>query len=381
MSRFLHALLAVFLLPVCVVAQTTIVQWNFNSNPPDASNATGSTSPSTGTGTIFAAGGTTILFGSGNAGTGSSDPTVTDDTGYQVTDFPSSGADKTAGIEFRVSTAGYTQIIVQWDQRHSNTSSANLILQYSIDGGTNWVDSDTYAANAGDTWFNGRSKDFSAVTALNNNADVRFRIVSLLSGGNYVASNPAGTYATTGNWRFDMLTVSGTAISLPVSLVSFNGKAVGETVSLEWKTVTEKGNSHFVVERSSDARSFEAIARVAGHGTTSAFQVYQYTDRQPETGINYYRLRQVDADGGMELLRMISVETTGAFDPYPNPATEQVKVKGGHVRSLALLSLQGQVVARSDRGEIGMRHLPAGAYILHTYLETGEYISRLVVKK
>ncbi|WP_143011122.1 T9SS type A sorting domain-containing protein [Siphonobacter aquaeclarae] len=382
MIRSLPVFLAGMLLPVCVAAQT-LVQWNFNT--PDSDNATGTTSPSTGTGTILAVGGTTAPtttgFGRGNSNGGSTDPAAdADDSGWPVSNFPVQGtADKTAGIEIQVSTLGYNQITVSWDQRHSNSSPANLILQYSTDGGANWIDSDAFAANAGDTWFNSRTKSFAAVTALNNNPNVRFRILAVLSGGAYAGSG--GAYATTGNWRFDMVTVTGTPLPLPVSLVSFSGRAVGESVSLEWKTASEKNNSHFVVERAVDARTFESIGTVPGRGTSAVSQLYQYTDRQPEAGVNYYRLRQVDADGTVDYLRVISVETAGAFDPYPNPATDRVQVKGGRVRALMLHSLQGQLLGRSDSREIAIGHLPPGAYLLRTYLETGEFASRLVVKK
>ena len=42
----------------------------------------------------------------------------------------------------------------------------------------------------------------------------------------------------------------------------------------------------------------ETIGAVAGNNTTNNAQSYEYTDNDPLTGISYYRLMQVDADGG-----------------------------------------------------------------------------------
>jgi len=198
-------------------AQTVITRWNFNSVVADANTATGSIAPSSGAGTISAIGGTTSLFASGDAGTGSSDPATGDDSGWGNTSHPANGTnDKTAGISFALSTAGYTNIIVTYDVRHSNTSSRNSQFQYTADITATtpvWVDVAMVTATAGDTWF-ARSFNLSAVTAINNNPNAGFRVVSVFEPTTslYAASGAASTYATTGNWRFDMVTVSGTGV-------------------------------------------------------------------------------------------------------------------------------------------------------------------------
>ena len=75
-----------------IQAQTTITQWNFNSNPPDASTSSGSSTPSTGSGTSSVIGGVTPSFASGTSNGGSSDPATADNTGYGLVTFPASGA-------------------------------------------------------------------------------------------------------------------------------------------------------------------------------------------------------------------------------------------------------------------------------------------------
>ena len=199
-----------------IQAQTTITQWNFNSNPPDASTSTGSSTPSTGSGTSSVIGGVTPSFASGSSNGGSSDPApVTDNSGYGLTTFPASGVgNKTAGYQFAVSTAGYQNIQINFDLRHSNTGSRFFTVQYTTNvtvGSPTWVDFATDSTTAGDLWTNNRTYNFTSVTALNNDSHAAFRIVASFSPttGNYVAATGTSTYAATGTWRLDMFTVKG----------------------------------------------------------------------------------------------------------------------------------------------------------------------------
>lgn len=195
-------------------AQTIITQWNFNSVPPDASNATGSTVASTGAGTLLNIGGTAASFASASASGGSSDPATADNTGLALTTFPAQGtANNTAGISFAASTAGYHDIIISYDLRHSNTGPRHEQLQYTADitaTSPSWINFALDAGALGDTWF-ARSYNLSAITALNNNPNAGFRVVAAFdpATGTYAASNTASTYASSGTWRFDMVTIKG----------------------------------------------------------------------------------------------------------------------------------------------------------------------------
>lgn len=194
----------------------TLAQWNFNSNPADGSTATGSLTVSTGAGSLSAIGGVALAFGSGSANGGSSDPVTTDDSGLQTTGYAAQGADnKSRGVQFNVSTAGFENVVLNYDLRHSNTSSRWEQVQYSLDG-INFVDVASFDGNAGDAWFNGRSIDLSAIAGVKNNASFAFRVVAAFSPDStaYAVSNPGSSYAATGTWRFDMVTVTGSQIAV-----------------------------------------------------------------------------------------------------------------------------------------------------------------------
>jgi hypothetical protein len=215
-TRLIVGLFLILLAHISVQAQTNISQWNFNSNPVDASTSTGSSTPSIGSGTSSVIGGVAASFASGASNGGSSDPATTDNTGYSLTTFPASGAgNKTAGYQFAVSTAGYQNIQINFDLRHSNTGSRFFTVQYTTNVTASspvWIDFATDSTTAGDLW-NNRTYNFTSVTALNNDSHAAFRIVSAFSPttGNYVASSNTSSYATTGTWRLDMFTVKGTS--------------------------------------------------------------------------------------------------------------------------------------------------------------------------
>lgn len=195
-----------------------ITQWNFNSAPPDGTSNTGTNVPSTGNGTISVIGGViqnvsaTQEYSTGN---NSSDPATTDDSAYHTRAYPLQGeGNKTAGIEVRVSTAGYEGISVTWDQQNSATANKWLRFQYSLDGST-FVDYVVLQMDVQGAYVNGRSVNLSPITGVNHNPNFAFRLVaefeSTATGSGAPAYVQTGTtsYSTNGTMRFDMMTVSG----------------------------------------------------------------------------------------------------------------------------------------------------------------------------
>ncbi len=225
-------------------AQTVITQWNFNgTSTSTVPGGTTAPTPATGTGTAALIGGATASYASGVSNGGSSDPVTTSppNYGWGTTTYPAVGAaNKTAGTQYNVSTAGKQNIIIRYDLRHSNTSSRYEQFQYSTNGST-FVDFGApFDGNAGDTWFNQRTIDLSSVTAVNNNPNFAFRIVSVFapSTSAYAPSNSGSSYAGSGTWRFDMVTVSGTDIAATPSVSLSVSSNAGSEAAATSITVT-----------------------------------------------------------------------------------------------------------------------------------------------
>jgi len=197
-------------LPVqSALAATTIAQWNFESpNPADAPNV--ATYPNS----IASAG------GGGNAGgvhaTAGTDWTTPVGNG-SADSFSSNEWLVGDYYQFTVSTLNYTGIQVSWDQASSGTGPRDFKLAYSTDG-TNFTDFGspyTVLANAAPNpvWnattssaLYSTSRDLSAVTAVDNQANVYFRLIDIST-----VSASGGVVGTGGTNRVDNFTVSGTS--------------------------------------------------------------------------------------------------------------------------------------------------------------------------
>lgn len=178
----------------------TLTQWDFN-----ASNVLAST----GSGTASLIGGTTATFASGS---GSSDSAAAaSNKAWNTTNYAAvSAGDKTRGVEFEISTLGFEDIVFSYDSKHSGSASKNEQVQYSVNGGA-FVDSTVFTSV--DTNFsNLRMVDLSGVTATDNIASLRLRVVSTFATPtSYVGTT--STYGTSGTMRFDMVTFAGTAVT------------------------------------------------------------------------------------------------------------------------------------------------------------------------
>ncbi|AFM03656.1 putative pre-peptidase [Bernardetia litoralis DSM 6794] len=132
------------------------------------------------------------------------------------------------------------------------------------------------------------------------------------------------------------LNFSGTAgldcVVLPLELTEFGGEKVKDQNLLHWATAREYNTSHFEIERSNDAMDFIKIGSLASGNNILENQIYQYWDKEPQTGINYYRLKQVDLDGTFTYTKTIAIaiDNQGIITDfeiqkiYPNPAQNSI---------------------------------------------------------
>ena len=122
-------------------------------------------------------------------------------------------------------------------------------------------------------------------------------------------------------------TVSLTTCSpLPVDAMELSGEQQQTWVDLNWWTLNEVSTDFFVVQRSHDGEHFEDLGQVNAAKDFSGYQSYPYRDESPYPGINFYRVKLVDLDGGSRRSNTISVNfegNGGMMQVYPNPARPQ----------------------------------------------------------
>ncbi len=198
-------------------AAETITLWTFEGDTTDPAVAL------VGSPSITLAPGITATFAGGYPGA----PTGTFGRGYNTIPFaglatPISATNpepKTRWIEFFAPTTGYQDIKVSYAHRFSNTAPNTAVFQYY--DGSAWVDFASYTATSGDTWYP-QEFDLSTVAAVNDNPAFAFRVAADVDPGlgNYFAARPTSTVGNSGTWRFDDVTVTGTLIPEPGSMVA-----------------------------------------------------------------------------------------------------------------------------------------------------------------
>ena len=117
---------------------------------------------------------------------------------------------------------------------------------------------------------------------------------------------------------------------LPVELVSLSASVSKSIINLNWKTATELNNVGFDIERGIKNNSggdiiFTTIGFVKGAGNSIVPNNYSFLDKLNNSGIYYYRLKQVDNNGSFKFSTPVEVNfnsqvTSFSLDQnYPNP--------------------------------------------------------------
>lgn len=179
---------------------------------------------------------------------------------------------------------------------------------------------------------------------------------------------------------------------LPVILDYFKGeKKQSNSIQLEWTTLSEQNTAAFVVEKSTDQKNWTSIATVQASGNSNSLKLYQVIDRQPHSGNNYYRLRQVDFDGWFTYSETVRVTNLIAknISIFPNPVNEAAQLftkepfkpsqiiqlidaKGTRLKTINLTG--------GNRVQIEMNGMAGGLYLIQL-MENGRIIESVSVIK
>lgn len=182
---------------------------------------------------------------------------------------------------------------------------------------------------------------------------------------------------------------------LPVELVSFGAKPQTNYVQLNWKTASEQDNRGFEIQRSADAHQWETLGFVAGNGTSSVPNAYDFMDKLPFQGMNYYRLRQVDFNEGEAYSPIRTVEwdkDANAVHIFPNPAngeaTVTIDMDYSGEASITIYDAAGKQISNypifinkaQSRSSLPLSGLNPGTYSLEIKAGNKHMNKRLIVK-
>lgn len=186
-----------------------------------------------------------------------------------------------------------------------------------------------------------------------------------------------------------------TSSALPVTLLSFTGRADGDRNRLQWTTATERDATYFNVEHSADGVNFKAIGNIKASNKADG-STYSLDDNTP-FNLSYYRLQSIDTDGSAEYSPIISIYRNGrgfgVERVYPNPTTNNTTVvytaETNTITTFTLTNALGvqlsSVSAIAQNGSnvqtINMNNLTAGVYFLTIYNEGSGAVIRKIVKE
>ena len=178
--------------------------------------------------------------------------------------------------------------------------------------------------------------------------------------------------------------IDGSDVALPLDFIRFVGDFEDDEVILTWVTDNEIDNDRFEIERSFDGRSFEVIGTETPLNNLNVENTYEFVDRQPQFGANYYRIRQVDFDGQSTTTEIIVVFADAErfeFTIFPNPVQDKLKIKANFSTPemlVNIVNLSGKTVYQQildqdvsvEEASIDVSNFPAGIY--YVLLKSGE---------
>ena len=108
--------------------------------------------------------------------------------------------------------------------------------------------------------------------------------------------------------RFKLIISQNAALAYQLINFSATPSSSEHAVQLTWKTINEQNYTLFTVERSTDnGKTFE----VAGGLQSSGQGTYALWDKNPQNGLNLYRLKQDDINDNISYSKVIPVEYSG----------------------------------------------------------------------
>lgn len=334
---------------------------------------------------------------------------------------PSTASVQTLTSNDAFTVANHTQLTF-WHQYDIETGHDGGVVELSTDGGSTWFDAGPYMSKngynleivsatnlKGKQAFSGASDGFLQ-TVVNLSAfegkkvKFRFRFVT------------DATFASKGWWIDDIAIMKEAAVynigrlydgnvlkaqsdtvtiiskALPLVWGSFTAEKSGGSSLLKWITLQESNTDKFVVERSTNGAQFMEIGSVNASGNSASSTSYSYTDNSPTSGVNIYRIRQVDLDGKFSYSENRSVNfdnIAGIISIAPNPTkggTVVLHISGNKQElHVSLLNTAGQVLGQyninKEKNDLLLPTLSSGVYYLKITGTNMTSMQRLVIEK
>src|SRR5690606_25868313 len=109
---------------------------------------------------------------------------------------------------------------------------------------------------------------------------------------------------------------------LPVTMSQVLAQENKGSVDIRWKALNQSNVKSYEIERGWDSYTFQNIGSIAAKEDGAAEINYSWSDKNPLSGKNYYRIKSVDIDGSFGYSPIVVVGVDGkaaAVRIFPNP--------------------------------------------------------------
>lgn len=176
----------------------------------------------------------------------------------------------------------------------------------------------------------------------------------------------------------------GTGAGLPITLDFFRVTLKENIAIIDWRTLSEINNDHFILEQSINGSEFKVVDNIDGGGNSNKELNYSYNVTLNQNGTHYFKLTQVDYDGKSESFDYIYIRYNNTSNDvksthlniYPNPSNgKDVKMKSNDLDNgqyvIYLYNNGGQLI---DKKKIFISDEYLDDYITDNSLSKGIYI-------
>ena len=234
---------------------------------------------------------------------------------------------------------------------------------------------------------NGTAVTITSGTDINNYS---FNVpLSGLSDGNHTL------YIRSRQNPWSMTAYSSFTLSSPTPLTWLYVKAElrNQQGYITWGTAQESNTDRFEIEHSTDGRNFTKAGTVAAAGNSNVALHYDFTHLGLQSGMNYYRIKQIDKDGKYEYSKVMPLfNKTGVTNAViaPNPASNMVHVivpAGKYPKKIDVIDMSGRIAQSSSFTteqqvySVNVTKLQPGNYVVKLYYPSSTETLKVMVQK
>jgi len=278
--------------------------------------------------------------------------TVNSATGiFSGESFATTATFSTDYLEFAITpTAGYSFSLTSISAILSASNTLSLVIRTSLDN---------YATNATNVVMptvTATSYQFLFAPA-STYANLTSAITIRIYGFNAQNGNTDLFIGTTTSTGPD-ISVTGTLIVLPVKFANIKASKKGNGIEVSFANLTESNVVNYSIERSANGQQYSSIKELAPSKNNGGSADYSFTDVQPLSGNNLYRIK--------------STETNGKVS-YSAVARVDLEAKG-----LALTIAPNPV--KSPELGLQITNLPAGSYKIRIFNNNAQVVGEQLLK-